>query len=81
MVLNTYSNLLASTFLHARVKKVVEYKQQYRIDIGPIKDLPDKYLKTLVIFKFFLNQAVKGHPNAAGRWLGAFYRSLATRRR
>ncbi|KAM0558064.1 hypothetical protein ACHAPJ_005231 [Fusarium lateritium] len=60
MVLDAYSNLQVFTTLHLQVRVLVILEQHYRNQIDPMKDLPDEYLQALVLFKFSLDQAVKG---------------------
>ncbi|KAJ4258806.1 hypothetical protein NW762_007893 [Fusarium torreyae] len=60
MVLDAYMNLQVFNILHLQVSLLVILEQHYRNKIDPMKDLPHEYLQALVLFKFSLDQAVKG---------------------
>ncbi|KAF4499630.1 hypothetical protein FAGAP_4180 [Fusarium agapanthi] len=59
MVMHAYSNLQAFTILYGKVISLIELEQNAHKDIDPAKDLPAKYFGHLMLFKFFLDQAVE----------------------
>ncbi|RFU24654.1 hypothetical protein B7463_g11683, partial [Scytalidium lignicola] len=63
VVLEAYFELEIFAELRRQAEELQSLKNQYDAVISPSKDLPEKYLKALLKFRYFLNQSAKGPLN------------------